>query len=96
VGRVCPQHGHRGRPLNSIVRPQQPNSIAVMIAKIADIKPLLARGRIKPEAVFRELRQLAATGQWQTREVAATALVENRQTPSLGGRARSPAVGQGR
>jgi len=47
-----------------------------MIAKIADIKPLLARGRIKPEAVFRELRQLAATGQWQTREVAATALVE--------------------
>lgn len=47
-----------------------------MIAKIHDIKELLARGRVEPEAVFPELRKLAASDQWQTREVAATALVE--------------------
>ena len=29
-----------------------------------------------PEAVFPQLRELAASDQWQTREVAATALVE--------------------
>ena len=47
-----------------------------MIAKIDDIKELLARGRIEPDAVFPELKRLAASDQWQTREVAATALVE--------------------
>lgn len=47
-----------------------------MIVKVQDIKPLLARGRIEPEAVLPELRKLAASDQWPTREVAATALVE--------------------
>src|SRR3954469_10379715 len=47
-----------------------------MIAKIADIKPLVALGRIRPKRVFPELRRLAANEEWQTREVAATALVE--------------------
>lgn len=47
-----------------------------VIAKINDIKELLARGRVEPDAVFPELRRLAASDQWQTREVAATALVE--------------------
>jgi len=46
------------------------------IVRIADIKPLLVRGRVAPEAVFPQLRELAASDQWQTREVAATALVE--------------------
>jgi 3-methyladenine DNA glycosylase AlkC len=47
-----------------------------VIAKIQDIKELVGRGRVEPEAVFPELRRLAASDQWQTREVAATALVE--------------------
>ena len=47
-----------------------------VIAKIHDIKELLARGRVEPHAVFPELKRLAASDQWQTREVAATALVE--------------------
>ena len=47
-----------------------------MIAKINDINELLARGRVEPDAVFPELRRLAASDQWQTREVAATAMVE--------------------
>jgi 3-methyladenine DNA glycosylase AlkC len=47
-----------------------------VIAKIHDIKKLLARGRVEPDAVFPELKKLAASDQWQTREVAATALVE--------------------
>jgi 3-methyladenine DNA glycosylase AlkC len=47
-----------------------------MIVKAADIKPLLARARVEPNAVFPELKQLAASTRWQTREVAATALVE--------------------
>ena len=47
-----------------------------MIAKIQDIKDLLVRGRIEPDAAFPALRKLAASDQWQTREVAATALVE--------------------
>ena len=47
-----------------------------MIVKVQDIKKLLARGRVDPAAVFPELRTLAASDQWQTREVAATALVE--------------------
>ena len=47
-----------------------------VIAKIHDIKELLARGRVEPYAVFPELKRLAASDQWQTREVAATALVE--------------------
>lgn len=47
-----------------------------MITKIADIEQLLTRGRTDPLSVFSELRRLAASDQWQTREVAATALVE--------------------
>lgn len=47
-----------------------------MITKIQDIQELLARGRIDPGAVFPEIRVMAASDQWQTREVAATALVE--------------------
>jgi 3-methyladenine DNA glycosylase AlkC len=47
-----------------------------VIGKIHDIKELVARGRVRPAAVFAELRTLAASDQWQTREVAATALVE--------------------
>jgi 3-methyladenine DNA glycosylase AlkC len=47
-----------------------------VITKIQEIKELLARGRIDPEAVFPEIRILAASAEWQTREVAATALVE--------------------
>lgn len=47
-----------------------------MIAKVQDIKELLVRGRLEPDAVFPELEKLAASNQWQTREVAATALVE--------------------
>lgn len=47
-----------------------------MILKVEDIKPILARAREEPEAAFPEIRKLAASPQWQTREVAATALVE--------------------
>jgi 3-methyladenine DNA glycosylase AlkC len=47
-----------------------------MITKIADIKPLLARGRAEPAAAFPELRRMAASTDWKVREVAATALVE--------------------
>ena len=47
-----------------------------MIKKIADIKPLLLRGRSEPTAVLPPLRALAASASWQEREVAATALVE--------------------
>lgn len=47
-----------------------------MIAKIQDIKGLLSRGRLEPDAVFPEVKRLATSDQWQTREVAATALVE--------------------
>ncbi|HEX4823203.1 MAG TPA: hypothetical protein VFV19_02715 [Candidatus Polarisedimenticolaceae bacterium] len=47
-----------------------------MIVKIEDIKPLLTRGRVDPEAVLPELIKLASSDQRQTREVAATGLVE--------------------
>jgi len=47
-----------------------------VIGKIQDIKGLVARGRVEPDAVLPKLRELAASDQWQTREVAATALVE--------------------
>ncbi|MEO8636167.1 MAG: DNA alkylation repair protein [Gemmatimonadales bacterium] len=47
-----------------------------MITKIANIKALIARGRLEPEAVFPTLRTMAGSAQWQTREVAATALVQ--------------------
>ena len=47
-----------------------------MIVKIQDIKPLMAQGRIDPAVVLAELRELALSVHWQTREVAATALVE--------------------
>jgi 3-methyladenine DNA glycosylase AlkC len=47
-----------------------------VIVKVEDIKPLLARGRVAPYAALSELRALAASDEWQTREVAATGLVE--------------------
>jgi 3-methyladenine DNA glycosylase AlkC len=47
-----------------------------VIAKIEDVRELITRGRVDPAAVFPQLRKLAASEQWQTREVAATALVE--------------------
>ncbi len=47
-----------------------------MITKLSDIKPLVARGRGNPASALAEIRLLAASDQWQTREVAATALVE--------------------
>lgn len=47
-----------------------------LIVKIQDIKALLLKARNDPLAVFPEVKLLAASEQWQTREVAATALVE--------------------
>jgi 3-methyladenine DNA glycosylase AlkC len=47
-----------------------------VITKIADIRPLLLTARRDPATVIGELRNLAASASWQTREVAATALVE--------------------
>lgn len=47
-----------------------------MIVKIEDIKGLLAAARKEPDTSFPAIRVLAASEQWQTREVAATALVE--------------------
>ncbi len=47
-----------------------------MVVKIDDIRELVTRGRVDPSAVFPALRTLAASEVWQTREVAATALVE--------------------
>ena len=47
-----------------------------VITKIADIKALLLTARRDPGTVIGELRNLAASASWQTREVAATALVE--------------------
>lgn len=46
------------------------------VTKIADIRALLLRGRTEPDSVFPDIRRLAASPEWQTREVAATALVE--------------------
>lgn len=46
------------------------------ITKIADVKPLVTFGRRDPAAVTEELERLAASPDWQAREVAATALVE--------------------
>ena len=60
--------GSNGKPL--------PIAGIAVIVKLDDIKQLVAQGRIEPEAVFPDLRKLAASDQWQTREVAATALVE--------------------
>jgi 3-methyladenine DNA glycosylase AlkC len=47
-----------------------------MITKLADIPELVKNGRTRPNAAFPRLRQLAASGHWQEREVAAMALVE--------------------
>ena len=58
-----------------LVRPKPTVGVAVIV-KVEDIRLLVARGCIEPEAVFPEIRRLAASDQWQTREVAATALVE--------------------
>jgi 3-methyladenine DNA glycosylase AlkC len=46
------------------------------VTKRAHIAPLIALGRVDPVAAFPEVRRLAASAEWQTREVAATALVE--------------------
>jgi 3-methyladenine DNA glycosylase AlkC len=55
-----------------------------MISKIADIAPLLEQARESPEDVFPAVRALAASPQWETREVAATALVEvSKRHPGL-------------
>jgi 3-methyladenine DNA glycosylase AlkC len=47
-----------------------------VIKRIADIGPILLEGRTKPTTALSKLRALAASDAWQTREVAATALVE--------------------
>ena len=47
-----------------------------MITRVADIGPLLLLGRTEPNTALSSLRALAASDDWQTREVAATALVE--------------------
>jgi 3-methyladenine DNA glycosylase AlkC len=47
-----------------------------VISRVDDIKPLLARSRAEPESAFPQLQKLAASDAWQTREVAARALVE--------------------
>ncbi len=47
-----------------------------MVTKVSDIKEVVRRGRSDPKSAFAELKQLAAASNWQTREVAATALVE--------------------
>jgi 3-methyladenine DNA glycosylase AlkC len=47
-----------------------------LIAKLEDIRELVDAARSDPEGAFPRLRRLAASEQWQTREVAATALVE--------------------
>jgi 3-methyladenine DNA glycosylase AlkC len=67
---------HRRRPGLISDLQQNPKMSGAVITKIQDIKELLSRGRVEPDAVFPELRKLAASDQWQTREVAATALVE--------------------
>jgi 3-methyladenine DNA glycosylase AlkC len=55
-----------------------------LISKIQDIKELLTRGRTAPEFVFPEIKALAASDQWQTREVATTAMVEiGKRYPAL-------------
>jgi 3-methyladenine DNA glycosylase AlkC len=46
------------------------------ITKVDDIKPLLTQGRTDPESVFPHIERLATNEHWQTREVAATAMVE--------------------
>ena len=46
-----------------------------MIAKLADIKPLMREGRKDPAAILPRLHELAMSTSWQEREVAATALV---------------------
>jgi 3-methyladenine DNA glycosylase AlkC len=45
------------------------------ITKVADVKSLVAKGRVDPAVVFPEIARMAASEAWQTREVAATALV---------------------
>ena len=47
-----------------------------MITKVSDVASLVARGRSEAAAVFPEVGRLAASDEWQTREVAATILVE--------------------
>ncbi len=47
-----------------------------MITKIADLPQLVPKGHADPNSAFPEIRNLAASDNWQEREVAATALVE--------------------
>jgi 3-methyladenine DNA glycosylase AlkC len=51
-----------------------------MITKLADVPDLVKDGRTRPDAAFPRIRRLAASGHWQEREVAATALVEISKT----------------
>ncbi len=54
------------------------------VTKIHDIKELLVQGRSDPELVFPKIKVLAASESWQTREVAATAMVEiGKRHPAL-------------
>jgi len=46
------------------------------VRKVADIADLVNAGCQRPQSVFKRLRQLAASEDWKTREVAATGLVE--------------------
>lgn len=47
-----------------------------MITRLADVADLVIDGQSRPEGAFPRFRELAASEQWQEREVAATALVE--------------------
>lgn len=47
-----------------------------MIARIADVKSLVVEGREDPASVFARVEKLARSDAWQTREVAATVMVE--------------------
>ncbi|MEO7647592.1 MAG: HEAT repeat domain-containing protein [Gemmatimonadaceae bacterium] len=46
------------------------------ITKLADIEPLMVIARKSPSAALPQLLKLAGNEEWQTREVAATAMVE--------------------
>lgn len=47
-----------------------------MVTKVSEVKNIVNKGIINPQAVFLEIKKMAQSGDWQTREVAATVLVE--------------------
>lgn len=47
-----------------------------VITRIADVKPLIAAGRRDPAGAFPRIEKFARSDEWQTREVAATIMVE--------------------